>query len=716
MKVIIPPQDTKKYTQLNSGDFDGDIYLSKNITFDNPGYIGLEKRTRDLVDSAIATWLTNNPYEPIQRIVNCDLTKAIWVMGTNLLGYINSSFQLVQDTTSNSPVMNSNTGDMIGWDANCTVSATAIGQCLFVAGDTTSQIEYYDGTTWRTLTGFTVVQPNRLAVFENLAALAVGGGNMVQLVSNGGGSGTMQLGITLVLPVNFVVTTMDWNNNLLYIGVLDKNNKEAGVFTWDGSSALANNYYPVKAKQVLALRRYDSNGVIALTSIGQLVRVDTLVTLSEDNEIAHLPIYNLEKDWIGDSDSVLWNLPVLHGAMAVDKYRIFIGVNGQYSTPQNGANSDYFENNFISGVWCYDPAVGLYHKYSVDGAPRTLTGTIATSSVNLTTGTITLPASNCPATGTPVFYDDGDNGNGMWIGGINYDTRYYAIQIAANQIQLASSYANALAGIPIIPTSQGNSSQFLVYCPVNGYGGINQIVTAIMVLKQVATADGLLPPTSEATRLLLGSLITKTTYGTQNAGIHAPESKQENRGYFVTTMALSADVTDNFQKVFLKFIPLVNEYDAIIVKYRAFNTSLYGNKIYTVSQPGIWSGANTFTVDDPYIVSSLVIGYEVEIINGDGAGYLAHITNVSSPVNGVYTVTIDEKPRNITVGNSFFFTIDNWQKEQVITVNSSGNNDGFAEIAINTKATQIEVKLELRGENVFISEMQIISAFDKKAA
>lgn len=717
MIVTIPPQNTKKYTQANSGDFDGDIYLSKNITFDNVGYIGLEKRTRNLIDSAVATYLVNNPNESIQRIVNCDLTKSIWVMGTNKLAYLNNQFTLTQDATSGSPTMNSNAGDMIGFFANCTVSSTTITQILAVAGATTSAIDYFDGTTWRQVIGLSVVLPNRLAIMENFAALAVGGGNLVQLVSNGGGSGAMTPGLLLTLPANFVVTSMDWNNNLLYIGTLDTRNKEAMVFTWDGSSTSANAGYPVKAKQVCALRRYDSNGVVAITSIGQLVRIDTLVTLDENSELAHLPIYNMEKDWIGDSNQTLWSLPILHGGMAVDKYRIFIGVNAQYSTPQNGANSDYFENNFISGVYCYDPSVGLYHKYSVDGAPRTLTGAITTSNVNLATGVITIPSAICPPTGTPVFYDDGNNGNGSWITPIAYDTRYYVIQISPTTLQLATTYANATAAIPvpITLTSQGNSAQFLAFCPVNGYGGTNQMIRALMVLKQVATVDGLLPPTSQATRLLFGSFMNKINATTQNTGLHAPETKQENRGYFITTMNLSENITDTFQKFYIKYIPMVNDYDAIIIKYRPFNTLLYGNKIYTATTPATWTSSNTFTTADALMIPSLVIGYEVEITNGEGSGYIAHITNVSSPVNGVYTVTIDENLRNITAGNTFYFTVDNWTKSEKITISSVGNNDGYAEIVLNAKYSQLEIKVELRGESVYIAEMQLISAINKKS-
>jgi hypothetical protein len=85
--------------------------------------------------------------------------------------------------------------------------------------------------------------------------------------------------------------------------------------------------------------------------------------------------------------------------------------------------------------------------------------TIATSAVNIVNNRITITDHN-RATGDALLYD---NGGGTALAGLTDDTVYYVIKYDADTIKLATSAANATAGIGIDLTGTGNNAQTLTY-------------------------------------------------------------------------------------------------------------------------------------------------------------------------------------------------------------------------------------------------------------
>ncbi len=697
------PQSDKKYSQSNNGDFFGNIKQTKNISFTDEGYIKLEKRTRNLLDNATYTDLTTNSTDYILRIAQ--FSNKYWVAGTKSLYYTDSYLQtLTKDTTSGTPTLSSSIIN------DLCVFTSASSTDLWASYGSTA-VKYLDsGLSAWTSVAVDVGTASVMAVFENLSCLAVAGANKVQIIDS-----TKTKSTLLTLPSRYLVKSMDWNNNRMYIGVLDLNNEDAGIFEWDGIGTEANYFHKAKGGLVSGVKRY-KDGVICVTNLGQVLYVSGTI-----QELAAFPIYFSDKIWVSPVNYSIGYYQVLHGGVAVDKDKIYFAIDSTYSTQAGEKTSDFYQNNFISGVWCYDPKVGLHHRYSVGGSIRTETGAVTTANVNTTTDVITIPSAICPNTGTPVFYEDGSHGSGTPIAPLYTATKYYVINTSSTTLKLATTYANALAGTAIDLTGTGNNAQTLVFMPNDDFGGSYQPAKSLLLLK--TNTNILLPGRYIGTRLLIGSLLAKSSTTQSNTGIHSPVFYQENRGSFVVSRVTSDGVTDTWQKILIKHKPLKTAEDKIIVKYRKYDSRNSYRKLYTpqtksLSIVGTWVTSTTFSVDTATgaDITQFSTGMEVEIINANGAGYLAHITDISAPLSTVYTITIDEAVQNVTASTTFNFTLDNWKRVPISITSSSVNNaDGWADIGIGLKSVGIEVKIEVRGEDVEIEETQIISDSDKKA-
>ena len=696
--IIIPPQDSKKWLQTNEGGFFGNLKQTKNISFDRKGFLTLEKRTRLLSDSQTYTDLTTNSDENITAIVQASSGK-YWIGGTDTLYYTDGNLALTKDVTASTPTATSSESFDL-----CTFNAAGTKYLIAVKGATA--ISKYDGATWTTsATDLAASVYQTVRVFENLSSIAVSSDNKVQLLNSSFTKGTL-----LTLPANYMVTSMDWNNNRMYIGTLDNLTKEAMIFEWDGTTAEASVGKKVGAQIIFSVKRY-LTGVCLVTSRGRVLFYDGSLS-----KLGDFPIFYNEYDQMSYETTIApWQRVITNNGMLVDNDQIFIGINQPVpSRPFGDDTSLVFRPEYPSGIWCYNQENGLHQKYTVDGSIRVQTGAITTANVDTTTNIITIPSSICPDTGTPVFYDDAADGSGTLIAPLKFNTRYFVIKLSGTTLKLALTKADALAGTAIDLTSTGNNSQTLSFCPNDGFGGIAQSVSALCSYRQ-GLSETL--ENSKAIKMLIGSRITKSSTGSEYTGLHTIEFKQENRGYFITPKLQSASIKDFWQKMYLKFNPLVNEQDKIIVKYRTTEPNVFLSDIYITSYivPGIWATSTTFTTTDTNI-ADVPIGYEVEICIGEGSGYLAHITNISAPSGGVYTVTIDETMENFTVGNKFQFVVNNWSKLNTFTSSSIENNDGYAEIPIGKQSKWIQFKIELRGEDVSIEELQIINKTDKPSA
>lgn len=686
------PQSQTKYSQTNTGDLTGNIHITKNISFDEEGKIKLEQRLRNIFDSDTYTDLVDATYNPIRKFVRGGVGNRTWVIGTDALYYLISrttspyELYLTKDAAAGSPVSPYN----IFFDG-CMFTTSAGTYFCVVNG---SGLYYWNGVAWANTSVSPLGFPELITVFENKRSLAIASSNKIVLV---GESFSVPSVASLTLPPDNNITSMAWNNSKLFIGTQQITSGEAFVFEWDGSSAEAGSGYKVGSQKVQNLIKY-KDGVVAVTGNGCLKYVAGGI-----QHLDQFPIYREDKVWTVEVNSSIQYFNVLSSDVLDDK--IYFTVDSRYIVENDDLTSDTWENNFPSGIWCYDPKVGLHHKYSVDGANATRTGAITTANVDTSTNVITIPSSICPVTGTPVFYDDGSRGTGTRITPLEFNTRYFVIKVSGTTLKLATSYSNAIAGTAIDLTATGNNAQTLIFCPNNAFGATySSIPRGLSLIRNSLSWYG--QADSFSSKLFVGTNVVKND-GTAYVAIATVQAKQENRGYFITPRIQSQNIKDIWQKVFLKFNPLVNEDDKIVIKYRTTKPNRKLRKVYLNSITGTWVNSTSFTTTEPRF-SEVQVGDELEIVKGAGAGYLAHITEISLNT-GTYTVTIDETVQNIVANDTFNYVVDNWSKLREITSSTVDGQDGLSEIQLDKKSAWIQFKVELRGIDISVEELQLIN-------
>jgi len=162
--------------------------------------------------------------------------------------------------------------------------------------------------------------------------------------------------------------------------------------------------------------------------------------------------------------------------------------------------------------------------------------------------------------------------------------------------------------------------------------------------------------------------------------------------------------------VTVKYNNVTDTQDKIIVKYRTeikpnFPVINYG---IDPSENILWADTTSFTTTNDWaeIKADFDLGkkYEIEILRYTGAGMLAHITDITEAA-GTYTVTIDETVRGVSNGDIAHIAVNNWQKLPEIDKDTApeSNMKVVRLPAVNSK--WIQLKLELRGEQVQIEEL-----------
>jgi len=121
-------------------------------------------------------------------------------------------------------------------------------------------------------------------------------------------------------------------------------------------------------------------------------------------------------------------------------------------------------------------------------------------------------------------------------------------------------------------------------------------------------------------------------------------------GYIITKEINSQTIQDAWEKLAIKHNDLIDG-ESIAIKYRT-------NKVrgYPKYSEANWTSSTTFVVtNDASMVSA---GDEVEVIDGYGAGKLAHITSIEASTS-TYTVTVDTAIGQSAESNQVRF--QNWK-------------------------------------------------------
>ena len=241
MTIYLPPQQTKQWKQTNSGDVFGILYSTRNIDFDQEGYLKLAKRSTAIVN-------------------NVSNFSAVTSIATSALNA--STYYIMTSGRPHTLLFNLSLTDI--YTSTVAVPHT---ECV------------------------TTSKQHPLCVFQSANQLAVGDGNLVKLYDT-----SHTLFATLTIPADFEVYWIRYNAGNLYIGTKNIAGGNAVMYVWNGSGTSAQGAYPIEGTFMFSGCNYN-NSIAIITSRGQLM----IFNGGGFSELANLPVYYTGYSWYGNT-------------------------------------------------------------------------------------------------------------------------------------------------------------------------------------------------------------------------------------------------------------------------------------------------------------------------------------------------------------------------------------------------------------------------------
>jgi hypothetical protein len=416
----LPARPDGQWTVRQNSDKLPDLIATRNLTFDKEGYLRLSKPTVAIFTSSDDADL-GRPVKFARQSSNF-----YWVLTQNkqfAVDFRQGRISVVKDSLANVPI-----GDDARSYAEMFNSTVAFAEGTDIHTLNLNALEWTDIAV--TLNG-TGKHPMCAVTSLNTLAVADTRNTIVQFSSSGFSSG----GSTLTIPVGYRVVSMAYNNNLIGLVALDGMFNDNGMFfVWDGVTTAANYAVPLNTNTGTTVIPY-KNSFVVFTGVGQLLFWDGKGLV----DLAQFPSYYTDG-----------YIAALDGSSCASSYFVDGGI---FLLNMSGglAEEDEFGRLFLptqsGGTWCYDSAVGLYHRHATTGNKVQNESLVAGS---VTTADSEITVSSAPETGTPVYYYSGGD---TAIGGLTDGSLYYTIKVDATTVQLAETYADAIAGNEITLTS-----------------------------------------------------------------------------------------------------------------------------------------------------------------------------------------------------------------------------------------------------------------------
>lgn len=659
--ITIPNSESKQWKQDNSSDIFGNVFVSKNLDFDTQGYMSLSNSPRACISQTISS--------NFRRVMSIVPNSAY-----SLLAITNKTIYSVNGAPlSTVPGINADTGVPGGsfqssgtWFNGVLVATQSTGVAYFTPATS-------DWTNTNiVLTSDSSVQ-HPVVNFLSLNRLAIANINTVGLYA-APLTASPTLVNTLTLPTGFYITSMVYFNQNLYIGTMNRFYGKAAVFVWNGSGTAYQSVFEVESFTIFDVCVFQDS-IIAFIGNGSLMQFNG----GGFSFLAAFPCF-YKNQQLNDFS----NVGNYNNILKATKNVIYIGFS-------NGENIEKTLTEQPSGIWCYDPKVGLYHRYAFSISNLIIKP--ISQQVNLINSQF-LVSTPAVITGTEVYYKR----NGGGITPLVEETKYFVIKIDATHVQLAKTKADALAGVYIPITSTGFFSEELIFFPNIDFGQI----------QNNQEADAIYPFTNQlnnpqyGTDVLWSGEMVQRNSQTPASFCGSTSTGLEARGYYVSPKIYSENVTDVFNLMTMKYKKLATELDKIIIKYRVIDDELNEIDLSNSKWQITWTSVNTFTTTDSNWTRAN-IGDEVSVLNGAAGGLLAHITNISFSA-GTYTVTIDENFDNYLSGDLSTAIFRNWIKFKTITMNDS---DGYFNNEIGVKGKFLQLKIEMRGVGISIENLSV---------
>ncbi len=642
------PKDNR-WVQTNEGEILGILHETKNITFDNAGKLTLSKKAQTIHGTALDA--SSGSFEHVMAIV-----------------YYNSQYVAV---TAGSVYRFTLTSGSVTTDASgpsFTLATDAIVWNNRIYTTVANNLSYYDGSWTNSLESLTSGVPHPMAIFDSQPTykLAIGDGKEVELLDSTHGASPTKL----TLSDDFIVTTLAYRNGYLYVGTKNINGGEARVFIWNGSGTNAQYEVPVGASWVFSTIPYGSS-VALVTSEGQLLSISGTSAI----QLAAFPIYyRPDTKWIG-SDTLPLNGRVFHRGMVAVGDSIYINVDGDVDTG--------FIPEMRSGLWVYDPEVGLYHRSSHNYDDST------GETVTWSGDTITVSTAHNLKYGDAVIFTSIGSASGLAT-----FTPYYVNPVTSTTLKISGSRRGLENGEYITPTGD-LSTTFLSYTPNNDAGQTSSTTSgAIATLSPLASGR-----INWGTDVIWGAGMKdkdgNTVYGVLTF------TDQYNIGSFTTQKIFSGAILETWRSIYTFLDGILLEGEQAIIKYKSTEDHAQSPRLLN----GVWAETNVINSgsDASDWWRDIEEGDELTIVDGYGRGYTTHVTGITRS-SSVTSLTVDE---NIgTIGKSMTLYADTFRK--VTTITKDRNNRYYVPSSLMSHASPwIMIKVELRGFEPRISHLEL---------
>lgn len=677
--MITIPAANRKWVTDQSSDIYSDAVMTKNLEFDKAGYAALAKK-------AMALYSQDNDGDFGNIIAMGADTQFLYIVTTAnfFLMSLGNEQLTVQKNTSGAPPTFDFSSDLeffnglphvSGNNSVNSFNASLIGFNAWVS----------------VITGLNTAYPHPLCKHEGRQTILVGDGNVLRQFDT---SYVEDTDNKLTIPAEYVITGIRYKNNNAYIFTRNIAGGNAKLFVWNGTGVGNNGAFGVNADWIYSGCEYGSY-VAIVTSIGQLLEFNG----AGFTALANFPVYYSDYPWTSANatKSVIGNV-ANRGMEAVGEI-LYININGLLNGGQASIAGTYLPG-MPSGLWKYDPQVGLYHnaglnykvKQQLQPATISTNALVFSGAHNALTGDAVLCVRQSGITGT------------------RQAETYFAIVIGPLAVQLALTPAEAFAGKFLTLSGTPAAGDLFAFDVYNSMGS-GQVENAgpVFVMKKLI-AD-----------LFYGSSVLFAGVAFNNAlaqkGVLNSLGLGRNIGYFVTPKIPSANVMDTFQKILMKFPQLNLASDMIYLKWR--NNQRIGTPSHTGFNGlgGTFTSATTFAVNPANKdIQTAIIGDEIEIIAGAACGYIGHITAIDGITNPAsWAITID-RSLPVSNGDTMDFIFDNWIKYNPVSNSEKTNTQNFAERAIGEGGTWIQFKIVMVGRDISMEQLMLIDTPKKQAA
>lgn len=648
------PVNRRWTSDYSSSEF-GSFVAAQNIDLDKEGTLTLSHKS-----IAIYSQDDDGDFDRVQSISY--LTGQGYVLITRDHAYLlNLNDGPTVTEIGSSPSFSANS-DGVTWQARAYATHT-------------TKLVYWDGSSWSdAVTGLTNSIPHPVCVLEHRNEIAVGNGNTVQTYNT-----SHSLQNTLTIPTDFEVQTIRAKGNDVFVGTRNKSGGEAKVFLWNASGSVAQAQYGVRASRVYSLCPY-LDTIIAVVNTGQILRFSQggFMPLKDSLGVeANFPVWYSNYLWEENDETS--SEKVFNRGTVAEGDLLYINVGSGVQSNE----SRTLLHNFPSGVWCFDPKMGLYHK-ALPSSDQLQSNTVSSISNNV----LTLGSSSQAQTGESFFIESVGS-----ITGLSAGYTYYLIRVTATTFKLALTQADAYAGTNITVAGTANNEAVLI-AKNNHIGSVNT---------SSAGAIATISPNDLQDTFLTGNLL----WGSAGYKVNDVDavfyslntfSQAFNVGYVITPKLRSDNIMETWQTLYQKLSGLNLDTDTIVVKYRT--RERFG--LPTFAAQGSYSSDTRLGSNTAYF-DQIEVGDEVVLTKGIGAGRSAHIRAIDGA-----ELMLDEAIPNASSTNEVEFYVSDFKKLSTITNDTENVENGFAQSGMDsTTGPWVQFKIELRGARPAIEELLV---------